>query len=91
MMTNLIFFLLLQKLFLIAQMKRPDALNATQKPPASNNVWFRKKLRNTSKNDHFLQFWFKKNGNFWRLFKIFIETMLCKELGFFALHSVHQD
>ena len=32
-----------------------------------------------------------KNGNFRRFFLIFSETVLCRELRFFALHSVYQD
>ena len=32
-----------------------------------------------------------KNGIFLRFFLFFSETILCKELRFFALHSVHQD
>ena len=34
-----------QKPFLIAQKKRSDALNATQKTPALYKVWILKKLR----------------------------------------------
>ena len=54
---------------LIAQKKRPDTLNATQK------------------NHYFLQCMVSKM----RFFLIFSETLLCKELVFFALHSVQQD
>ena len=32
-----------------------------------------------------------QNGNFFKVFLDFSETILCKEMGFFALHSVHQD
>ena len=32
-----------------------------------------------------------KSVFFYRFFLIFSETVLCRELGFFALHSVHQD
>ena len=32
-----------------------------------------------------------KNGIFLRFFLIFSETVLCRELGFLALRSVHQD
>jgi hypothetical protein len=42
-----------KKLILIAQKKRHDALNATQKTLALNKVWFLKKSRKASKNYHF--------------------------------------
>ena len=51
------------KLFLIAQKKCPDALNATQKTPALHNVPFLKKSRKTAKNAHFF-----KNAVFWSFF-----------------------
>jgi hypothetical protein len=75
---------------LIAQKKPPDALNATQKTPALENVWFLKKSRLTSKNDHVLTKT-AKNGYFKGIFFILLATILYKELGFFALRSVHQD
>ena len=65
---------------------RLDALNATQKTSALDKVLFLKKIRKTAKNDHFF-----RNANFWWFFLIFSETVLCKELKFFALHSVNQD
>ena len=40
-------------LILIAQKKRPDALNTTQKTPALCNVPFFNKARKTSKKLHF--------------------------------------
>ena len=43
-----------QKQFLVAQKKRLDALNATQKTKAPNNVRFLKKSRKTSKKYPFL-------------------------------------
>ena len=60
MMKNLNFF---RKPFLIAQKKRPDALNATQKTPALYNVPFLTKSRKTAKNVYFF-----KNAIFWRFF-----------------------
>ena len=83
MMKNLIFF---QRLFLLAQMKRPDALNATQKTPALYNVPFLKKSRKTAKNAHCF-----KNAIFWRFLQIYSGTVHCRDLGSFALYSVHQD
>ena len=61
MMKNLIFF---RKLFLIAQEKRPDALNATQKTPALYNVPFLKINKKLPKMTIFLKwllrFFFKR-------------------------------
>ena len=71
---------------LIAQMKRFDALITTQKTPALCEVPFLKKSRKTAKKWSFL-----KNGHFGRFFLIFSEMGLCRELRFFALHSVHQN
>ena len=45
---------IVKQLFLIAQKERPDALNAMQKTPALDKVWFLKKSRITSKNYHVL-------------------------------------
>ena len=72
--------------FLIAQMKRLDALNATQKTSALCKVLILKKSRKTAKKAHF---W--KIVQFWQFFLIFSESVLYRELRFFALHSVHQD
>ena len=76
--------------FKTALNERPDAPNATQKTPALNKVEFLKKSWITSK---FFNFFTKtaKNGNFWRYFWIFSETILCLELGGFVLRLVHQD
>ena len=74
------------KMFLVAQKKCPDALNATQKTPAFYKVGFLKKSRKLS----FLAV-LVKNGYFMMFFLIFSETVLCKGLGFFVLHSVRQD
>ena len=41
--------------FFIALRKCPDALNATQKPPAHDKVVFLEKSRKNSKNTHFNQ------------------------------------
>ena len=44
-------------MFLIAQKKRPDALNASEKTTAFYKVWFmKKKTRKTSKNTILLVF-----------------------------------
>ena len=53
-----------QKMFLIAQKKRSDALNATQKNPAFYKVWFLKKMKKILQNDHFWLFWLKM-GTLW--------------------------
>ena len=79
-----------KRCFLIAQKKCPDALNATQNPPAFYKVRFLQKSRKTSGNDLFWPFCFKM-GILWGFSQFFSETALCTELGFFALHSVHQD
>ena len=75
-----------QKLFLIAQKKCLDALNTAQKTPALCKVPFLNKSRKTSKKWHF---W--KNRHFWQFFLILSGMVHCRELGSFALHSVHQD
>ena len=54
-------------MFLIAQKKRPDALNAMQKNPAFYKVQFLKKSRKTSKKYNFLAVLFK-NGYFMKFF-----------------------
>ena len=54
-------------MFLMAQKKRPDALNATQKTTAFYNVRFLKKIRKTFKNYHFWAV-LVKNGYFYEVF-----------------------
>ena len=75
----------------MAQKKRADALNATQKTSYLFNLRFWKKSRKTLKKYLFFFAILAKNGNFLRFFLIFSETILGKELRFFALQSVHQD
>jgi hypothetical protein len=70
--------------------KRLDALNAMHKTLALNKQLFLKNQEKPPKNYIFFTK-FASNAIFWRFFLIFSETVLCKELGFFALHSVHQD
>ena len=68
-------------MFLIAQKKRPDALNGTQTNPAFYNILFLKKSRKASKNDHLLG----RFGYKWVFYEVFLdisETVLCKALGF---------
>ena len=60
-------------LILIAQKKRPDALNTTQKTPALCNVPFLNKSRKTAKNAIF----FKKA--FFKGFSSFIEERYIAE------------
>ena len=55
-----------KNMFLIAQKKRPDALNATQKTPAPYKVWFLKNQEKPFKKTHFNQ-----NGPKWQFFKRF--------------------
>ena len=69
---------------------RPHALNATQKTQALYKVRFLKKIKKNLQISPCLTKTLK-NGNFLRYYLIFAETILCKELGFFVLHSVHQD
>ena len=71
MMTNLNFFC---KLFVIAQKKRPDALNATQNSPALKSM-VSEKVKKYLQILPFLAV-LLKNGHFWRLFKIFSETVI---------------
>ena len=61
-----------------------------KKNPAFYNVQFLKKSRKTSKDYHLWLFWLKM-GILWSFSCFFLETVLCKMLGFFALHSVQQD
>ena len=77
-------------LILIAQNNRLDALNATQKTLSLCEVPYLKKSRITAKNGPKFSN-FAILGHFWRLFWIFSEMVLHKELRFFALRSVHQD
>ena len=67
------FWKIVGMLILIAQKKRPDALNTTQKTPALCNVPFLNKARKTSKKWHF---W--KNGHFWQFFLIYSGTVHCR-------------
>ena len=50
---------IVRRLHFIAQKKRPDALNATQKIPDPYKVWFLKKSRKTCKKNPSLLFWSK--------------------------------
>ena len=61
-------------LILIAQKKRTDALNTTQKIPAICNVPFLNKSRKTAKNAHFFQ-----KCNFFKGFSSFIEERYIAE------------
>ena len=79
-----------QQSILIAQKKRPDALNATRKTSGLCKVRFWKKIRKNLEKSAFFAILAKK-GNFLRFFLIFSETIFWTELRFFALHSVHQD
>ena len=72
---------------MIAQKKRPDALNTTQKIPALYNVPFLNKSRKTFEKIAFL----KKMGIFLQFFFIYSGTVHGRELRSFALYSVHQD
>ena len=67
---------IVQKQFLIAQKKRLDALNATQKTTAPNKVRFLKKSWKTSKKYHF---WPKRKKMiiFYCYFLFFSETVFC--------------
>ena len=58
----------------------------SKKTPALCKVPFLKKSRKTGQN---CNFW--KDSNFWQFFWIFPETVVCRDLRFFALHSVHQN
>ena len=70
--------------------KRLDALNAMQKILTLTKDQFMKNQEKSSKITIFPP-QNCKNGIFWRFFFILSETVLCKELGIFALRSVHQD
>jgi hypothetical protein len=80
-----------QKMFLIAQKGRPDALNAMNKFPVFYKVRCLKKSRKTSQNDHFFLLFLVKNGYFMRIFLSKKKNIFCTERVFFALHSVRQD
>ena len=72
-------------MILIGQTKRLDALSAMQNKSALNIVSFLKKSRKTFKW-HFLE-----KLVFLLVYLDFSETVLCRELICFVLHSVHQD
>ena len=73
-------------LILIAQKKRPDALNAAQKTSGLSKVRFwRKKSRKTLKNWHFLQF-LPKTVIFWGFSWFFQKPYIIKRWGF--LHCI---
>jgi len=74
----------------IAQKKGFDALNATQKTSALCKVPFLKKSRKPGQNCLKWSKWAKITV-FGRFFLFFSEMVLCRELRFFALHSVHQN
>jgi hypothetical protein len=75
---------------LIAQNDRLNALNATKKTLAFSKVSFLKKSRTTAQNAPKMGI-LEKNWHFWRLFSIFSETVLCKELNCFAFRSGHHN
>ena len=60
-------------MFLIAQKKRPDTLNATQKTTAFYNVRFLKEIRKTLKNYYFWDV-LVKNGYFYEVFLDFLRN-----------------
>ena len=80
---------IVKKLILIDQKKRPDAWTQRRKPQLFKKYGFWKNLKIPHKITFFDQI--RKNGNFWRYFLIFSEIVLGKDLGVFALGSVHQD
>ena len=65
---------------LIAEMKRFDALITTQKNLSSLRSPISEKIKKNHEKWSFL-----KNGHFWRIFLIFSETGLRRELRFLAL------
>ena len=73
-------------LIYIAQKQGWDALKATHKSSSLCIVPFLKKSRKTAKNYHFF-----KIDNFCQFFWIFSETVVFRDMRFFALHSVHQN
>ena len=66
-------------LILIAQKKRPDALNTTQKTPALCNVPFLNKSRKTAKNAHFFKF------HFWEVFLDLFRNGTLQRAGVFCV------
>ena len=64
-------------MFLISQKKRSDALNATQKTITFSIVWFLKKSRKTSKNNHFKPV-LAKDGNLMRFSWFFQKPFFVK-------------
>ena len=77
---------ILQKLFLIAQKKCLDALNAVQKTFALYKIRSLKKTWQTSKNTHC--WWKRLKLVIFECFSLyFSETVLCKELGFCVAFS----
>ena len=65
---------------LIAQMKRQNTLNSTQKTSTFSDVPLLKRSRKIQKNGNF---W--KNGHFWEFFLIFSATVKRTELRFFCV------
>ena len=71
------------KQFLIAQKKRLDALNATQKTTAPNNVRFLKKSRKTFKKYHF---WLKRQKMvIFEVFFVFFRNRTLLRAGVFCV------
>ena len=66
--------------FLIAQMKRLDALNATQKTSALCKVLILKKSRKTAKSAHF-----QKIVQFWQFFLIFFRISTLQRAEVFCV------
>ena len=60
-----------------------------KKNPALYKEWFLKKKRKHF-NEIAIMGRFGSNEYFWGFSCFFLETILCKGLGFFALHSGHQ-
>ena len=68
-------------LILIAQKKRPDALNTTQKTPAICNVPFLNKSRKTAKNANF----FLQKCNFWEVVLALLRNSTLQRAGDFCV------
>ena len=68
------------KLFLIAQKKRPEALNAIQKKPSSLQGMVSKKNKKNPKIPILIKT--AQSGNFLRVVLTFSETLACKDLVF---------
>jgi hypothetical protein len=66
--------------FLIAQIKRLDALNATQKTSALCKVLILKKSRKTAKSAHF-----QKIVQFWQFFLIFFRISTLQRAEVFCV------